>query len=177
MPVGSNACRSSAWVRTIPSSAFSWYTQDSSYFSMKSRVSRGRSRISCRTSSVRSSRSMYRVRLTVLLLLQPLETLARSAGGQVTGSCQSTALLSGNHGSLRHSADPRVGRVATFPVGRARFRNLRRSRDIPPRSEEHTSELQSRSDLVCRLLLEKKKKKPMTTVYMEKNNNSRIQYR
>src|SRR2546421_7895022 len=28
------------------------------------------------------------------------------------------------------------------------------------RSEEHTSELQSRSDLVCRLLLEKKKKIP-----------------
>src|SRR2546421_4424103 len=28
------------------------------------------------------------------------------------------------------------------------------------RSEEHTSELQSRSDLVCRLLLEKKKNKP-----------------
>src|SRR5436190_18444977 len=35
--------------------------------------------------------------------------------------------------------------------------------DVPPplvmvRSEEHTSELQSHSDLVCRLLLEKKKK-------------------
>src|SRR5438034_7848001 len=29
----------------------------------------------------------------------------------------------------------------------------------PDRSEEHTSELQSHSDLVCRLLLEKKKKK------------------
>src|SRR5690349_22320160 len=29
-----------------------------------------------------------------------------------------------------------------------------------PRSEEHTSELQSRRDLVCRLLLEKKKKRP-----------------
>src|SRR5699024_11464327 len=28
----------------------------------------------------------------------------------------------------------------------------------PPRSEEHTSELQSRFDLVCRLLLEKKKR-------------------
>src|SRR2546429_2228735 len=28
----------------------------------------------------------------------------------------------------------------------------------PPRSEEHTSELQSRLHLVCRLLLEKKKK-------------------
>src|SRR5690349_23662992 len=30
------------------------------------------------------------------------------------------------------------------------------------RSEEHTSELQSRRDLVCRLLLEKKKKKQTT---------------
>src|SRR2546421_4922832 len=30
--------------------------------------------------------------------------------------------------------------------------------DVGVRSEEHTSELQSRSDLVCRLLLEKKKK-------------------
>src|SRR5260221_8045279 len=30
------------------------------------------------------------------------------------------------------------------------------------RSEEHTSELQSHSDLVCRLLLEKKKKKQRT---------------
>src|SRR5438874_3745099 len=30
-----------------------------------------------------------------------------------------------------------------------------------PRSEEHTSELQSRRDLVCRLLLEKKKKLPL----------------
>src|SRR5206468_8306307 len=30
---------------------------------------------------------------------------------------------------------------------------------VMTRSEEHTSELQSRSDLVCRLLLEKKKKK------------------
>src|SRR5437588_3140292 len=36
------------------------------------------------------------------------------------------------------------------------------------RSEEHTSELQSHSDLVCRLLLEKKK-----TPYQHKNQNSR----
>src|SRR2546429_2069492 len=34
--------------------------------------------------------------------------------------------------------------------------SLRRSR-VSPRSEEHTSELQSRLHLVCRLLLEKKK--------------------
>src|SRR2546430_12339329 len=32
----------------------------------------------------------------------------------------------------------------------------------PARSEEHTSELQSQSNLVCRLLLEKKKKKSQT---------------
>src|SRR5438093_7540096 len=38
--------------------------------------------------------------------------------------------------------------------GRARFERRRRDR-----SEEHTSELQSLTNLVCRLLLEKKKKK------------------
>src|SRR5215204_7761529 len=40
--------------------------------------------------------------------------------------------------------------------GRPRGRRLRIS--PCPRSEEHTSELQSHSDLVCRLLLEKKQK-------------------
>src|SRR3989442_10551490 len=39
------------------------------------------------------------------------------------------------------------------PASRSRHGNLRR------RSEEHTSELQSRPHLVCRLLLEKKKKR------------------
>src|SRR5688572_32546570 len=34
---------------------------------------------------------------------------------------------------------------------------------VPERSEEHTSELQSQSNLVCRLLLEKKKKKDKNT--------------
>src|SRR5438034_2915145 len=36
------------------------------------------------------------------------------------------------------------------------------------RSEEHTSELQSHSDLVCRLLLEKKKKKKKLIIYNNK---------
>src|SRR5690349_23212721 len=36
----------------------------------------------------------------------------------------------------------------------------------PLRSEEHTSELQSRRDLVCRLLLEKKKKKRFMIISM-----------
>src|SRR5688572_31753810 len=35
------------------------------------------------------------------------------------------------------------------------------------RSEEHTSELQSQSNLVCRLLLEKKKQKNSTNVHLE----------
>src|SRR2546421_2276114 len=35
------------------------------------------------------------------------------------------------------------------------------------RSEEHTSELQSRSDLVCRLLLEKKKNAQQARIYGE----------
>src|SRR5256885_8019539 len=35
----------------------------------------------------------------------------------------------------------------------------------PARSEEHTSELQSPCNLVCRLLLEKKKKKNMTKLF------------
>src|SRR5690349_23240540 len=39
---------------------------------------------------------------------------------------------------------------------------------VPRRSEEHTSELQSRRDLVCRLLLEKKKKKSLNKTRMLK---------
>src|SRR5437773_11411828 len=45
--------------------------------------------------------------------------------------------------------DPNIGVV---PVPDPRLAQIRRS-------EEHTSELQSHHDLVCRLLLEKKKKK------------------
>src|SRR2546428_4973403 len=51
---------------------------------------------------------------------------------------------------------PRVGVLKGVPPD---DRVDRRDEDLPgaERSEEHTSELQSRSDLVCRLLLEKKK--------------------
>src|SRR2546427_8240857 len=41
------------------------------------------------------------------------------------------------------------------------------------RSEEHTSELQSQSNLVCRLLLEKKKKKKNKTVDNASKNMAR----
>src|SRR5688572_31317914 len=45
------------------------------------------------------------------------------------------------------------------------------------RSEEHTSELQSQSNLVCRLLLEKKKKKTTTNnnnKQTKNNDNTRV---
>src|SRR5690625_7051247 len=51
---------------------------------------------------------------------------------------------------------------ASAPCGRCAA-NCSRSRPAAARSEEHTSELQSRGHLVCRLLLEKKKKKNTDT--------------
>src|SRR2546428_4212325 len=47
-------------------------------------------------------------------------------------------------------SSPASGRVQRSSIGRLQFARWHH------RSEEHTSELQSRSDLVCRLLLEKK---------------------
>src|SRR5437588_7064987 len=48
------------------------------------------------------------------------------------------------------------------PSRLAAILTLRTNGEAGERSEEHTSELQSHSDLVCRLLLEKKKKKKQT---------------
>src|SRR2546430_8869421 len=58
---------------------------------------------------------------------------------------------------------------SSLPMGRCGWDSkgppvsITRFRPQPIRSEEHTSELQSQSNLVCRLLLEKKKKK--TIIY------------
>src|SRR5476651_2752104 len=46
-------------------------------------------------------------------------------------------------------------------------------RPLPARSEEHTSELQSRQYLVCRLLLEKKKNTQKQTIYKKKKNKTK----
>src|SRR3712207_8188209 len=56
---------------------------------------------------------------------------------------------------------PQIHVVTDDDSGFARVGPRRRTAvhgDVVPRSEEHTSELQSRQYLVCRLLLEKKKK-------------------
>src|SRR5438105_5183973 len=59
------------------------------------------------------------------------------------------------HRSL--AAAPRFPTVCPPPGDPRRNRTPRCAPRRRPRSEEHTSELQSRVDLVCRLLLEKKK--------------------
>src|SRR5206468_9468788 len=59
-------------------------------------------------------------------------------------------------GNSRWNAEPTPARLGILPSSRSW---APAGTSQPARSEEHTSELQSRSDLVCRLLLEKKKKK------------------
>src|SRR2546430_4907022 len=57
--------------------------------------------------------------------------------------------------------------AARAPDARVRVHRRRLQADAIERSEEHTSELQSQSNLVCRLLLEKKKNKtPPRTVHV-----------
>src|SRR3972149_2778634 len=48
--------------------------------------------------------------------------------------------------------------------------------DVCSRSEEHTSELQSQSNLVCRLLVEKKKKNPTKTNTRHTTQHKRTQH-
>src|SRR2546430_5513266 len=74
--------------------------------------------------------------------LFPYTTLFRSDEGQLPGQVVG---IGGRH----VEAQPVGRRVAMDGVAHAE------------RSEEHTSELQSQSNLVCRLLLEKKKKKQL----------------
>src|SRR5437667_8676764 len=66
---------------------------------------------------------------------------------------------------FRSHGTPRKSRAASRKPGRLSLQGCRGENPLrwqgaqPARSEEHTSELQSHHDLVCRLLLEKKKKK------------------
>src|SRR3712207_6926278 len=87
--------------------------------------------------------------------LFPYTTLFRSGRGQEqrgerAGEGRAEGQQQGK-GARRGHGSPaeRTGRIRGLP---------RPVPDVPPdRSEEHTSELQSRQYLVCRLLLEKKK--------------------
>src|SRR2546428_1963079 len=89
--------------------------------------------------------------------LFPYTTLFRSLRKVVLGYYQYHA-VSGNTTQLR-IFKLRVCRLwQSVLVRRSQRAQMRWERF---RSEEHTSELQSRSDLVCRLLLEKKKKEAL----------------
>src|SRR2546427_7294336 len=90
--------------------------------------------------------------------LFPYTTLFRSAARGAREQAHTQPLLQPPHGMAER--------------GRGHTKALRRSREAPlfrhgqerrERSEEHTSELQSQSNLVCRLLLEKKKKRSTCT--------------
>src|SRR5260370_19946999 len=54
-------------------------------------------------------------------------------------------------------ADRGNRRIQVFDTDGKFLRQITIDVSVPPRSEEHTSELQSHLNLVCRLLLEKKK--------------------
>src|SRR3712207_8939778 len=83
-----------------------------------------------------------------------------------------TTLFRSDHGDRARGLRPGDVRRRDLPEGRRSAREVRRpdrdarararqgpgGRQPAVRSEEHTSELQSRQYLVCRLLLEKKKK-------------------
>src|SRR2546422_1445111 len=86
--------------------------------------------------------------------LFPYTTLFRSRRWAQTCLCEPWAW-----GDARGGSDARSGRKAPYPGGADtnRMGDRRTQRGGDARSEEHTSELQSRLHLVCRLLLEKKK--------------------
>src|SRR4051812_49454267 len=80
--------------------------------------------------------------------LFPYTTLFRSEEGLTIAWPESSAF------SKRKAEDPANRELIAGAIRAVTGSSLR----IAPRSEEHTSELQSHVNLVCRLLLEKKKK-------------------
>src|SRR5260221_1923537 len=93
--------------------------------------------------------------------LFPYTTLFRSGG---IGRRQQRAALPPRHGDQDADDAPRVARDARDVVAEDGAAAAPQGR-----SEEHTSELQSHSDLVCRLLLEKKNIK---TIYSSPPDHS-----
>src|SRR5215208_6919321 len=81
-----------------------------------------------------------------------------------------TEIYTLSHTTLFRSRPPRARCAPPARRRRGRSRPCRRGRGT--RSEEHTSELQSRGHLVCRLLLEKKKKTNITTLHAKKTKKT-----
>src|SRR3712207_7752719 len=85
--------------------------------------------------------------------LFPYTTLFRSHAARGPARCRARRRASAGR------RDRRRARLPGGPTGTARASAARGTARVADRSEEHTSELQSRQYLVCRLLLEKKKNK------------------
>src|SRR5690606_40581319 len=86
--------------------------------------------------------------------LYPYTTLFRSCEVIGPASRLEEAIALANETELDCAVlDVNLGGQPIFPLA-----DLLREKGAPFRSEEHTSELQSRENLVCRLLLEKKKR-------------------
>src|SRR6266498_4897071 len=81
----------------------------------------------------------------------------------------------GRHGQgLGRASGHRAGPRAVVPAPAGHGLRLERARlgPGPARSEEHTSELQSRPHLVCRLLLEKKKQPSLNLTHNKKKTKT-----
>src|SRR3712207_8481058 len=84
--------------------------------------------------------------------------IARGRSVVVLAYAQGILFVAENPSRALHKISEIYDRIAFAAVGKYNeFENLRIA-GVRLRSEEHTSELQSRQYLVCRLLLEKKKK-------------------
>src|SRR5206468_8585324 len=93
--------------------------------------------------------------------LFPYTTLFRSSSLDRSGYRRGRS-ATGTRSACRRTgraARTRCSRRRTAPADRPDCSGPAAEQRVRARSEEHTSELQSRSDLVCRLLLEKKKKR------------------
>src|SRR2546429_7382676 len=86
--------------------------------------------------------------------LFPYTTLFRS--GVVALAAASSCLLTCSTSSVVNFTGTRVLSQRKLSVAEAPFTSANAMVNVSIRSEEHTSELQSRLHLVCRLLLEKK---------------------
>src|SRR2546430_7618517 len=90
--------------------------------------------------------------------LFPYTTLFRSSGGpHLTKTTADFANLGIMHGPRHDDREPGAMTPGDDGESASELSILRDVLRMLPRSEEHTSELQSQSNLVCRLLLEKKK--------------------
>src|SRR2546427_6564896 len=93
--------------------------------------------------------------------LFPYTTLFRSGKEYIQGRHHRAAIarVAKRHGAIgagRHRLQLPAYRLAGEAIlGRAGIAHFPEALVLPRRSEEHTSELQSQSNLVCRLLLEK----------------------